>query len=85
MEKATQPAATAEAGPADDPPEDVRVQGFFVWPPNHFEPEANVPVESLATSTAPAASNLFTTVASRSMTLSLNTPVPQVVGYPLTA
>ncbi len=82
--KTTQPAATAEAGPADEPPEDFNVHGLFVLPPYHFSPDANSPVASFATRTAPAASNFCTTVASISIILSSKISVPQVVLYPLT-
>src|SRR5215470_19957950 len=65
MLKATHPAAVAEAGPADDPLEPCFVfQGFRVMPPNHLSPWARAPRVSFATSTAPAASRRFTTVAS---------------------
>ena len=49
--KATQPAAVAEAGPAEEPLEPCSTfQGFFVWPPNHWSPCASSPVVSLAIS-----------------------------------
>src|SRR5258708_30199176 len=56
MEKATQPAAVAEAGPAEDPLEPCRVfQRLRGIPPNHLSPWARAPRFRLATSTAPAA------------------------------
>src|SRR5215467_2533453 len=80
MAKATQPAAVAEADPADDPLEPCFVfQGLRVIPPNHLSPCANAPSVSLATSTAPASSSRFTTVASSSIFWSSNPPAPHVV------
>src|SRR5713101_7167900 len=68
MLKATHPAAVAEAGPAEDPLEPCLVfQGFRVTPPNHTSPMARAPRVSFATSTAPALSKRFTTVASSSI------------------
>src|SRR6185312_2822066 len=58
MAKATQPAAVADADPADDPLDPCL--GFHrlrVIPPNHLSPCASAPNVSLATSTAPAASS----------------------------
>src|SRR5260370_36254196 len=53
--KATQPAAVAEAEPADDPLEPWRVfQGLRVMPPNHLSPCANAASVSLATTPAPS-------------------------------
>src|SRR5260370_42114866 len=67
--KATQPAATAEAGPADEPLEPSAVfHGFRVRPPNHLSPIASAPDVNLATSTAPASSKRFTMVPSSSIT-----------------
>src|SRR6476660_9807487 len=84
--KATQPAAVAEADPADDPLDPCLVfQGLRVMPPNHLSPWASAPSVSLATSTAPAASRRWTTVASSSNFCSSNPPAPHVVGYPFTA
>src|SRR5215467_720817 len=86
MAKATQPAAVAEADPADDPLDPCLLfQGLRVMPPNHLSPWASAPSVSLATSTAPAASRRFTTVASSSIFWSSNPPAPQVVRYPFTA
>src|SRR5687767_470601 len=49
MPKATQPAAVADAGPADDPLElCARVHGFLVPPRNQLPPCANCPVDSFA-------------------------------------
>jgi hypothetical protein len=86
MAKATQPAAVAEADPADDPLDPCLVfQGLRVIPPNHLSPCANAPSVSLATSTAPAVSRRLTTVASSPMLWSSKPPAPQVVRYPFTA
>src|SRR5437867_2139490 len=53
--KGNNPAATDEAGPAEEPLEPCfRFQGFFVSPPNHLLFCANAPIESLAQRTAPA-------------------------------
>src|SRR6185369_17905830 len=58
IEKPTSPAAVAEPGPADEPLELRSVfHGFRVEPPNHTPPCASAPIESLATSTAPAAAS----------------------------
>src|SRR5215471_2951532 len=66
--KTTQPAAVADAGPADDPLDPcVGFQGLRVLPPYHSSPIASAPSVSFATSTAPAASSLWTTVASSSI------------------
>src|SRR5437899_6020744 len=68
MLNATQPAAVADAGPADEPLDPCFVfQGFLVIPPNHTSPCASAPSVSFATSTAPALSRRCTTVASVSM------------------
>src|SRR5215470_5798356 len=67
MANATQPAAVAEAEPADDPLDPCLVfQGLRVIPPNHLSPWARAPSVSLARRTAPAASRRLTTVASSS-------------------
>src|SRR6204780_2906271 len=61
---ATHPAATALADPAEDPLEPSSgFHGLRVRPPNHLSPIASAPSVNLATSTAPAASSLCTTVA----------------------
>src|SRR5215475_10316985 len=54
---ATQPAAVAEADPADDPLDPCLVfHGLRVMPPNQRSPCASAPSVSFATSTAPASS-----------------------------
>src|SRR6266436_8704534 len=86
MLKATQPAAVADAGPAEDPLEPCAgFHGFRVFPPNQTSPSARAPNVSFATSTAPAASNRCTTAASSSIICFSNPPAPHVVGYPFTA
>src|SRR5215831_8325499 len=86
MAKPTQPAAVAEADPADDPLEPCcGFHGLRVIPPNHLSPWARAPRVSLATSTAPAASRRCTTVASSSIVWFSKPPAPQVVRYPFTA
>src|SRR5947207_8587258 len=80
MLKATQPAAVAEAGPAEEPLEPCAgFHGLRVRPPYHLSPWASAPSVSLATSTAPALSSRWTTVASSSMTCFSKPPAPQVV------
>src|SRR5882762_681963 len=80
IEKPTKPAAVADAGPADDPLEPWSTfHGFFVVASNQMSPCASSPRVSLATRIAPASSSRWTTVASVSMTWSLNGPAPQVV------
>src|SRR6188474_2657259 len=67
--KPTRPAAVAAPGPADDPLELRSLfQGLRVDPPNHTPPCASAPIDSFATSTAPASRNRSTTVASTSIT-----------------
>src|SRR5581483_1729795 len=79
--KATHPAATALADPADEPLEPCfGFHGFRVRPPNHLSPIASAPRVSLATSTAPASSSRCTTVASSSKVCFSNPPAPHVVG-----
>src|SRR5205807_4857120 len=86
MLNATQPAAVAEPGPADDPLDPCAgFQGLRVRPPYHLSPSASAPKVSLATSTAPAESRRCTTVASSSIICFSNPPAPQVVRYPFTA
>src|SRR5205807_7472485 len=81
MLNATQPAAVADAGPADEPLEPcAEFQGLRVLPPNHLSPCARAPRVNLATSTAPAASRRCTTVASSSITWCSKPPAPHVVG-----
>src|ERR1700683_3929205 len=83
MAKPTHPADTALADPAELPLEPWCVfQGLRVRAPNHRSPCASAPSESLAMSTAPAASSRFTTSASSSKVCFSNPPAPQVVGYP---
>src|SRR5437868_3216136 len=80
MLKATQPAAVAEPGPADDPLEPCEgFQGLRVRPPYHLSPSARAPRVSLATRTAPAESRRSTTVASSSIICFSYPPAPQVV------
>ncbi len=86
MLNATHPEAVAEAGPAEDPLEPWFVfQGLRVTPPNHTSPCARAPRVNFATSTAPASSSRFTTVASSSIIWLSNPPAPHVVRYPFTA
>ncbi len=81
MAKPTSPAATADAGPAEEPLEPSSgFHGLRVVPPNHTSPLARAPSVSLATSTAPASSSFLTTVAFSSKYWSLNGVAPQVVG-----
>src|SRR5256885_6192092 len=82
----TRPAAVADAGPADDPPEPrVVSHGFLVRPPNQTSPIASSPVVSFASRTAPASRMRSTAVASISATRSLYGFAPQVVRMPLVA
>src|SRR3984957_3219918 len=79
--KPTQPAATALAEPADDPLEpSAGFHGLRVRPPNHLSPMASAPSVNLATSTAPASSRRWTTVASSLNVCCSSPPAPQVVG-----
>ena len=81
--KPTRPADVAAPGPADDPLELVSgAHGLRVNPPNHTPPCASAPIESFATSTAPASRSLSTIVASQSGTRSLYGSAPQVVAMP---
>src|SRR5687768_4478084 len=83
MPKATHPAAVAEAGPADDPLEPwERFHGLLVRPRNHWSFCAKRPVDSLATSTAPASRSRTTISASSSITRDSKSLAPQVVGEP---
>src|SRR5271163_2099472 len=64
MLKATQPAAVADAGPAEEPLDPWSVfHGLRVIPPNQWSPMASAPSVNLAMRTAPAASRRSTTVA----------------------
>ena len=84
--KPTRPAAVAAAGPAEEPLELRSVfHGFFVLPPNHTPPWASDPIDSLATSTAPASRRRSTTVASTSITWFSYGLAPHVVRMPLVA
>src|SRR5437764_730703 len=77
MAKATRPADVAAPGPADDPLELVSgAHGLRVDPPNQTPPCASAPIESLATSTAPASRSRSTMVASTSATRSSNGLAP---------
>src|SRR6185437_12119843 len=59
--KPTRPAAVAAEGPALDPDEPSSVfQGLRVMPPNQTSPRARAPVDSFATSTAPASASRST-------------------------
>src|SRR5579862_1201595 len=79
--KATHPAAVAEAEPAEEPLDPCAgFHGLRVRPPNHVSSIASAPRLSFVTSTAPAASSRFTTVASSSNFCCSNPPAPQVVG-----
>src|SRR5215813_4820028 len=76
----THPAVTAEAEPADEPLDPCAgFHGLRVLPPNQRSSIASAPRLSFATSTAPALSSLFTTVASSSNFCSSNPPAPHVV------
>ncbi len=80
MANPTQPAAVAEAEPAEEPLEPCSgFQGLRVMPPNQRSPWARAPSVSFAISTAPAASRRCTTAASSSNFCSSNPPAPQVV------
>ena len=84
--KPTRPADVAAAGPADDPLElRSMLHGLCVLPPNQTPPCASAPIDSFATSTAPASRSRSTTVASRSMTWFSYGLAPQVVLMPLVA
>src|SRR5947209_13064120 len=79
----TRPAAVAAAGPADDPLEPRSMfHGFRVRPPNQTSPYASSPVDSLATSTAPASRSRSTAVASTGGTCSSYGFAPHVVRMP---
>ncbi len=62
--KATAPATTAAAGPAEEPEEpSFTFQGFFTLPPHQTSSNAISPVASFAMSTAPAFCSLQTSTA----------------------
>src|SRR6202171_4677880 len=84
--KPTRPAAVAAPGPADDPLEPVSgAHGLRVVPPNHTPPCASDPIDSFATSTAPASRRRSTTVASTAGTWCSYGLAPHVVLIPLVA
>src|SRR6185295_16651889 len=84
MPNATQPAAVADDGPADDPLDPRRMShGLLVRPRYQLSPEAKRPVASLAMRTAPAARSLMTTSASSSITRCSKSAEPHVVRTPL--
>ena len=63
IENPTNPAEVADPGPAEEPLAPCSIsQGFLVFPPNQTSPQAKAPSVNLATRTAPASSNFFTTV-----------------------
>src|SRR5437899_12069022 len=78
--KPTSPAAVVHAEPAEEPLDPCfEFQGLLVWPPNHWSPCASAPSVVLATSTAPASSSFWATVAFTSIVWLLNGAAPQVV------
>ena len=78
--KAIQPAAVAEAEPADEPLEPWSTfHGLRVVPPNQTSPCASAPSVVFTSNTAPAWSRRCTTVASPSSFCSSNPAAPQVV------
>src|SRR5262245_11747050 len=84
IEKPTRPAAVADPGPADDPLELCSGDhGLRVDPPNHTPPCASAPIDSFATSTAPASRSRSTMVASYSATRFSYGLAPNVVRIPL--
>src|SRR5262249_44810591 len=84
--KPTSPAAVAEQEPADEPLDSVSgFHGLRVVPPNQTPPWASDPIESFATSTAPASRRRSTTVASWSITCCSYGFAPHVVLIPLVA
>src|SRR6202162_554880 len=83
IEKPTNPAAVAAAGPALDPEAPAsNSHGLMVWPPNQISFNASAPRLSLATSTAPASCRRRTTAASVDGTRSLEGSAPYVVRIP---
>src|SRR5271168_3976739 len=85
MAKPTQPAAVADAEPAEEPLEPcLGFQGLRVrapcWVLPQRSPWARAPRVVLAMRTAPAASRRWTTVASVSKCWESKPPAPQVVG-----
>src|SRR5258708_20443362 len=62
MLNATQPAAVAEAGPADEPLDPCRTfHGLRVIPPNHWAPFPTAPSVSFPPNTPPAPPTRLTT------------------------
>ena len=83
IENATQPAAVADPGPAEDPLDpQARFHGFSVRPRYQRSPRANSPVASFAMRTAPAAFSRRTTSASSSIICVWKAAEPQVVRAP---
>jgi hypothetical protein len=83
MAKGTNPAETAAAEPALEPPEpSSRNQGLLVRPPNQMSFRASAPSDSLATRMAPAARSRAMTVASSFGTRFRKGSAPQVVRMP---
>ena len=65
IENPTSPAAVADPGPAEEPPEPSLIfHGLRVCLSNHRSPRAISPVDSFAINTAPASSRRETKVAS---------------------
>src|SRR5215471_10893627 len=86
IEKPTRPADVAEPGPAEEPLELWSGDhGLRVEPPYQTPPCASAPIDSFATSTAPASRSRSTTVASRSGTWFSYGFAPHVVRMPLVA
>src|SRR5687767_5641024 len=84
MPNATQPAAVADAGPADEPLEPRRMShGFLVRPRYHWSPDAKSPVESFAIRTAPALRKRTTTSESSSIMRFSKSRDPHVVRTPV--
>ena len=84
--KPTSPAEVAAPGPADEPLElRAKFHGVRVEPPNQKPPRASAPIDSLATSTAPASRNRSTTAASRSIIWFSYGFAPHVVRIPFVA
>src|SRR6478752_8752034 len=80
---ATQPAAVADEGPADDPLEPrLMSHGLFVRPRYHQSLLANRPVASFAINTAPASRSRTTISASSSMIRFSKSREPHVVRTP---
>src|SRR6266513_24022 len=83
IENPTNPAAVAAPGPALEPEDpSSSSHGFIVCPPNQISFSASAPRLRLATSTAPASRNRFTTAASSDDTRLRKGSAPYVVGIP---